>query len=82
MHASLQALPAAQKEALVKQAKANQAKRQAVRQSQKRPASKYALFVKQHFKTVYDAELKKAAGDRKAAFRATTKVLSQKYKTQ
>jgi len=71
----------AQKAPFVAEASKNLAKRNEIRQSFKKPAGKYALFVKKHFPAKY-AEALKTTSDRKAAFKAATKAVSAAYKAQ
>eukprot|EP01061_Rhynchopus_euleeides_P025811 TRINITY_DN41_c0_g1_i10.p1 TRINITY_DN41_c0_g1~~TRINITY_DN41_c0_g1_i10.p1 ORF type:complete len:317 (+),score=177.83 TRINITY_DN41_c0_g1_i10:70-951(+) len=74
-------LPESEKQALKAEAAKNLAKRTAIRQSFKKPASKYALYVKQHFPALYAVEMKKGANS-KAAFKAATQAVALKYKSQ
>eukprot|EP01064_Diplonema_japonicum_P020513 TRINITY_DN29_c0_g1_i3.p1 TRINITY_DN29_c0_g1~~TRINITY_DN29_c0_g1_i3.p1 ORF type:complete len:261 (+),score=115.48 TRINITY_DN29_c0_g1_i3:77-859(+) len=74
-------LGASEKQALVNQAQKNLAKRNEIRKSLKKPATKYALFVKKNFATAYESA-KKQTNDKKAAFKLATRTLAAQYKKQ
>ena len=59
----------------------NKAKRTAIRQSLKKPATKYALFVKKHFTAEYTAALKSGL-PHKEAFATATRAVAKKYRSQ
>jgi len=74
-------LSAKEKAPLVAEATKNLAKRDAIRATFKKPAGKYALFVKKNFAAAYAAALKKSS-DKKVAFKAASQAVAKKYKSQ
>ncbi|KAJ9448554.1 hypothetical protein DIPPA_15346 [Diplonema papillatum] len=78
--ATWKGLSPAEKATYVQEAKKNLDARQKVRSSLKRPPSKYAVFVKQHFAAAYAAAMKTTT-DRREAFKVASKQVSAKYKS-
>eukprot|EP01060_Flectonema_neradi_P006126 TRINITY_DN140_c0_g1_i20.p1 TRINITY_DN140_c0_g1~~TRINITY_DN140_c0_g1_i20.p1 ORF type:complete len:296 (+),score=102.71 TRINITY_DN140_c0_g1_i20:56-943(+) len=79
--AEWKALSEGQKQKYRDQAKKNLSKRRATRQSMKKSPNKYALFTKQHFPAEY-AAAKKNTTNHKDAFKAATRAVAKKYKSQ
>ena len=75
------ALSTQQRGVLEAEAAKNKAKRTAIRESLKKPPSKYALFVKKHFTAEYTAALKSGL-PRKEAFATATRAVAKKYRSQ
>ena len=59
----------------------NKAKRTAIRQSLKKPATKYALFTKKHFTAEYTAAMKSGL-PQKETFANATRAVAKKYRSQ
>jgi len=80
--AAFKNLSAAEKAPLEKEAAENLEKRNAIRASLKKPASKFALFTKEHFPGEYEKAKQAHPGDRKAAFKAAIAAVAKAYKAQ